>query len=336
MDKRYKKLAIFIDTNFFCKSGSKGKYLPIPQTMFQIIDLINQYSDNITFLTTQIFKTEIENKIKNLISIEEVAKVFLDYISFNDNDEQDEITQKIIKYNKYYGEAIQKFIKKCQLIDTTLNTDEVQFCCDRAYARQPPFAKKENSWKDCLNLVYIKKWAEINKEEYEVWFVSRDKDWEGIEKGEFGIDFITGLEDLKALNQRIDAYLKRYDVRYALIYSIYEIEDEIVKEIESNMLSDFPSLDDISVCIYSINIANISEEDKESGNAQFEMHCSISGVDLKNARYDKEDRKYYNTEDFSGEYFVEMSCEFIIVENDCSQMTIQNLELKMIDLIQGY
>lgn len=181
--------------------------------------------------------------------------------------------------------------------------------------------------------MYLRKWAELNKQEYEVWFVSRDKDLQGIKQDEFGINFITELS-LEALDQRIDAYLKRYDVRYALIYSIYEIEGEACKEVENSMLSDFPYLYDISMCIYAIKITHISEEDTLSGNAQFEMNCSISGFDNQNATWDKEDRKYYNTEDWGGEYFIEMSCEFSIVENDCSQMTIQNLQLESIDLIQ--
>ncbi|QED22879.1 PIN domain-containing protein [Candidatus Deianiraea vastatrix] len=271
-----KKLAIFIDTNYFCKRQGE-KYLPIPKMMHQIYDYILR-NENVIFLKTQIFKSEIEDKINNLISFEETAKIFSDYISF-DKEDDDEITKNIHKYRDYYKETIEKYIQHCKSIDIQLSPDDIKFGCEREYKKQPPFHKKTNSWKDVLNLIYVKKWAELNKNEYDVWFVSKDGDFEGIGENEFNISFIRGLPDFKAINQRFDAHLKKdKDLEHALLNHLFSVEEIIKAEIECNayLSPDAYELDGSTELINIITIDNIKHENNLiTGKIFFEAHVSF-------------------------------------------------------------
>ena len=78
---KIKKLAIFLDTNHFCKSD-KDKYRPIPHIMSDIDKYIfGKNNDNIIFLTTPIFQEEIQDKINNLVELKYIKRIISDYIN---------------------------------------------------------------------------------------------------------------------------------------------------------------------------------------------------------------------------------------------------------------
>jgi hypothetical protein len=336
-----KKLAIFIDTNYFCKktkikkSGDNKKdkdaYLPIPKTMFKIYDHLsvlyrvenyNLFCDeaieekNPLFLITPVFKSEIEDKINNLIPFNDIAKIFEEYICFDKDYDEDEITKAINKYRLYYKQTLEKYLRNCKLIDFALGPSDIAFCCERQYKKLPPFKKKQDSWKDCLNLLYVKKWAELNKAEYDVWFFSRDGDFSDIKEDEFNISFKE--LDIKGIDDAVESYLKRNDLRYAFQSRLYDndIEENIVTEITNSFKSYNPSVEDLEVFMNSLKINSIKPQisnQELTGNVNFTVHCNI---DINHI-----------DEDVSDEYFVEISASFFTHITNYEKITISNIEI---------
>ncbi len=128
-------------------------------------------------------------------------------------------------------------------------------------------------------MLYVKKWFELNKEEYEVWFISKDKDFNGIAKDELEIEFVTNLAGFEAIHQKIQAHFRKNNpLDFALLDKLLDSSEEIFELVKIEVERKYSFVKNMDGFIHSSDSMKIKKEeykDKIVGKVKVDIFWEI-------------------------------------------------------------
>jgi hypothetical protein len=247
MGQSDRKNAIYVDTSTLLEHYGSGKV-----SLHNIEIIYKVISSDIYFVHNSILKLEIDNKLDNMnIPAEDIRKNLID------NESRKQVKNIFQSSFDKYKKAIDDLFTRNNNIALFINPseDDIIEGCLKEYNKLNPWAtNKTNEWKDFFVQNSLINFYEKNKNNYNLYVLTKDKAWKDMES--HGITIFSGsLSDFMDI---ISATYKVPNSYYLLFYD--RINNEFAAEI-INKVKNHPRIKDSNLNDHKINLLKISIKD---------------------------------------------------------------------------
>lgn len=272
---------------------------------------------------------EIEGKEKILKNVPSLELVYSALRDFNYADEEQSLIEKL-----------EELLGECQVIHVSGKATKKIF--DLYFEGEPPFGlgKKKDQFPDAYILTTLEEWCKTNNEQ--MYLLTGDSD-----QLNFYSPFLITNNDLSSFIDKVNFTFGENNRYQKVHFGIENLSEKIIDKYIKELSQDFEhsGVDSVMGLAYEINslrvkdmevtridvikLMNFEDKAEVTFGVREVLKLNISYEDISYAHYDREDDKWYSTEEVSVDIETESEKEFEIFVSipSIGELTMDDIEI---------